>query len=335
MTASRKAASKKRRQANRARGKARDYERVRARSIEPGARVMITRRCHDRRFFLTPCGDPRKGHTSEETANFFGYTLARAVKIYGVSFHGAAQMGNHHHTNITDRLGNRPNFKNSVHTNLAKGLNARFGRFDSVWSGGGSCDTVTPSDDDTLEDLAYSDCNPTCAGLVKWGHLWPGFSTYGWRFGETRTFKRPDWYYDPKNADNPQSIELTRTRPDIFPELSDDELSDKLLERCAQIERKAQAEMKAENRRFMGLQKLAKTKWWKRAKSPEKRFKTVPTVASSQAGKRRKELRKNEDWRREYAGQRDEYRAGRPATFPAGSYFLTTIYGAAVDTKPP
>ena len=202
MTDSRKAASAARRKANRARGKARDYERVRARAVLPNTRVMITRRCHDRRFFLSAFGDPRKGHTPEETSNFYGYTVARAVKKYGALFHGGVQMGDHHHNNITDRLGNRPGYKNSVHGNLARGLNARFGRFDSVWSGGGSCDTVTPSDDKTLEDMAYSDCNPQRAGLVKWGYLWPGFTTYGWRFGETRVFKRPDWYYDPKKPDS-------------------------------------------------------------------------------------------------------------------------------------
>ncbi|MBV1856899.1 MAG: hypothetical protein KUG77_00710 [Nannocystaceae bacterium] len=306
---------------------------MRARAIEPNTRVMITRRCHDRRMFLSPFGDPKKGHTPEQTANYYGYTVARAVRKYGVSFHGGIQMGNHHHQNITDRLGNRPNYKNSVHGNLARGINARFGRFDGLWSSGGSCDTVTPSDDDTLKDLAYSDCNPTTAGLVKWGHLWPGFSTYGWRFGETRIFTRPHWYYDPKQADNPEIIELTRTRPDIFPELSDDELSDKLIELCREIELKRQAEMKAGSRRFMGLRKLAKTHWWRRAKSPEKRFGIVPTVASSQAGKRKAELRKNEAWRRDYAAQRDNYRSGAPAKFPAGSYFLPKIYKA--DVEPP
>ncbi len=333
VTDSRKAASAARRKANRARGKARDYERVRARAVLPNTRVMITRRCHDRRFFLSAFGDPRKGHTPEQTSNFYGYTVARAVKKYGALFHGGVQMGDHHHNNITDRLGNRPDYKNSVHGNLARGLNARFGRFDSVWSGGGSCDTVTPSDDETLEDMAYSDCNPQRAGLVKWGHLWPGFTTYGWRFGETRRFKRPDWYYDPKKPDNPEVIELTRTRPDIFPELTDDELSDKLFDRCLEIERGVQAEMKAQNRRFMGVRKLAKTKWWRRAKSPEKRFGIVPTVAGSRPSKRREELRKNEAWRREYAEQRDNLRRGLPATLPHGAYFLPVIY--KVPVKPP
>lgn len=119
-------------------------------------------------MFLSPCGDPKRGQTPEQTANFYAFTVARAVKKYGVSFHGGIQMGKHLHNNIiTDRLGNRPNFKKSVHGNLARGISARFGRFDGLRSSGGSCDTVTPSDDDTLEDFAYCDCNAMTSGLVK------------------------------------------------------------------------------------------------------------------------------------------------------------------------
>lgn len=295
---------------------------------------MITRRCHDRRLFLSPYGDPRKGHTAEETENFYGYTMARAVLKYGVEFHAATQMGNHHHASVTDRLGNRPNFKNSVHGNLARGLNARFGRFDSVWSGGGSCDTVAPTDDETLEDLAYTDCNPVTSGLVKWGHLWPGFTTCGWRFGETRTFQRPRWYYDPESVDNPETLTLTRVRPPIFPELSDDELFDKLMRRCDEIQRATHAEYKETHRRFMGLKKLAKTKWWRRAKSWEDRFKTVPTVAASSKAKRIAQLQRDARWREEYAEQRENLRAGRPAKLPFGAYFLPRLYNIPVADPP-
>ncbi len=300
----------------------------------PGARVLLTRRCHDRRLFLSPFGDPRKGHTAEQTKNFYGYTLARAVFKYGALAHAACQMGNHHHLSITDVLGNRPNFKNSMHGNLARGLNARFGRFDSVWSGDGSCDTVAPTDLETLDDLAYTDCNPVTSGLVKWAHLWPGFTTYGWRFGETRTFERPDWYYDPDSPDNPEFITLTRVRPAIFLELSDDELFDKLMERCLEIQRDKQAEYQRENRRFMGVKKLAKTKWWKRAKSWEDRFTMIPTVAASNKHKLAAQLKRDAEWRVEYAEQLVNLRAGRPATLPHGSYFLPRIYGVPV-AKPP
>ena len=285
-------------------------------------------------MFLSPFGDPRKGHTAEQTKNFFGYTLARAVHKYGVELHAGSQMGNHLHLSITDVLANRPNFKNSLHSNLARGLNARFGRFDSVWSGNGSCDTVAPSDHEALDDLAYSDCNPVTSGLVKWAHLWPGFTTYGWRFGETRTFKRPDWYYDPENPDNPEFITLTRVRPAIFLELTDDELFDKLMARCMEVQRAKQAEYTADNRRFAGIKKLAKTKWWKRAKSWEDRFTEIPTVAASDKEKRIAQLKRDAKWRAEYAEERENLEAGRPAKLPYGAYFLPRVYGVPV-AKPP
>ena len=319
---------------NRARAAARTHKRVRARAVVPGARVLVTRRCHDRRFFLSPFGDPRKGHTAEQTTNFYGYTLARAALKYGTQIHAACQMGDHHHLSITDVLGNRPNFKNSVHGNLARGLNGRFGRFDTVWSGGGSCDTVAPSDHQSLDDLAYTDCNPVTSGLVKWAHLWPGFTTYGWRFGETRTFKRPDWYYDPENPDNDETITLTRVRPPVFLELSDDELFDKLMARCMEIQRAKQDEYDAQNRRFMGVKKLAKTKWWKRAKSWEDRFTQIPTVAASDRSKRIAQLKRDAKWRAEYAEQRENLRAGQPTKLPYGAYLLPRIYGVPM-AKPP
>jgi len=93
VTAAGKAASAARPKANRARGKARAYERVRARAIKPNTRVMTARRCHDRRMFLSLNGDPTTGHTPEQMANSCGYTVAHAVKKYGVSFHGGVQMG--------------------------------------------------------------------------------------------------------------------------------------------------------------------------------------------------------------------------------------------------
>lgn len=293
---------------------------------------MFTRRCHDRRMFLSPFGDPSRGHTPEESENFYGYTVARAVQKYDTAFHAGTQMGTHHHLNTTDRHGNRSGFKNSVHRNLAVGLvNKRFGRFDGVWSSDRGCDTVTPSDDETLEDLAYTDCNPVTSKLVKWAHLWPGFTTYGWRFGETRVFKRPD-YYDPDNPDNPETIELTRVRPDIFPELTDDELFDKLMQRCREIQLAKQAELKANNERFVGLKKLAKTKWWRRAKTPEQRFTIIPTVASSQKAKRIAELKRNGRWRAHYAKKRGDFKAGHAPRFPYGTNFLHRIYNVPTAT---
>jgi len=309
---------------------------VRARPIIPGARVKITRACHDRTLFLNPHGNPKKGHTAEEICNFYGYATARAIKKYGVLFHGACAMGNHHHQDLTDVLGNRPNYKMSVHGVMARGTNAHLGRFDSLWSGGGSCDTETPTDEKTLRDLAYTDTNPVKDGLVKWGHLWPGFTTYGWRFGETRVFRRPDRFFDPDNPDNPETIELTRVRPPgIYPHLSDDELSHLLMKMCRDMERGFQDEMKRQNRRFMGLKKLAKQKWWNKATSNRDQFTTTPTVASGSKWKRIAKLQENKKWKADYAGPRDDFADGLDPVFPYGTYLLKQRYNVRVAPRPP
>ena len=289
---------------------------------------------------MTPYGRPRAGLTDEQRAkelrDFVGYVFGRAQLKYGFDFHAGNVMGNHLHDDLTDRHGNRPNFKNSIHSSIARGFNAKLGRFDSMFAPGGSCDTTTDSDEETLRDLAYTDTNPVTAGLVKWGHLWPGFTTYGWRFGEKRTFRFPKWFCDPDNPDNPETVELVRVRPrGIYPELSDDELSDKLMELCREIEREAQRRMKAENRRFMGLKKLAKTKWWDKPRSYDERFKVQPRVASSDRWRRIAALQRNADWEAEYAKSRDAFERGERPVFPHGTYLLRVRYHVPVAPRPP
>ena len=94
-------ASARRREANRARGKARDYEWVRARAIEQNPRVMITHRCHDRR---SPAGRRRADgdgppHTLRGGAMFVVGVAKRCTRAPGPTVttpvtpvdHGAAR----------------------------------------------------------------------------------------------------------------------------------------------------------------------------------------------------------------------------------------------------
>ena len=101
-----------------------------------------------------------------------------------------------------------------------------------------------------------------------------------------------------------------------------------------EIQRAKQHEYDAQNRRFMGLKKLAKTKWWKRAKSWEDRFTQIPTVAASDKGKRIAQLKRDANWRADYAEQRENLKAGRPTKLPYGAYLLPRIYGVPM-AKPP
>lgn len=313
---------------------------MRARPVIAGQRVKTTIRCQGRRFYLTPYGRPRDGMTDEERAselrNFIGYAIGRAQLKYGFDFHGCVVMGNHPHLDTTDRRGNRPRYKNSIHSTIARGFNARLGRFDSMFVSGGSCDTITDGDEETLRDLAYTDTNPVQAGLVKWGDLWPGFTSYGWRFGERRRFRRPTWFFDPDNPDNPDVVEVVRLRPGaIYPEISDDELSEKHMGLCREIERAKQEEMKADNRRFMGLKKLAKTKWWDAPKSYDERFTNEPMVASTDSWRRIAALQRNAAWDAHYAASRAGFERGERPVFPLGTYLLRVRYNVPVAARPP
>ena len=316
-------ASAKRRRENRARSGSRGHARVRARPLRPGCSYKVTRRCLERRLFLAPGRDPTK------LVNFIGYCLAYTAKKHDIQVHAAVMMSNHYHIDVTDPHGELAAWKQNFNSMLARGLNALRGRDDSFWAGKGPCDTLHPSGDDSLLDLVYTITNPVKEGLVKWSRQWPGFSTAGWRFGETRTFQRPDWFFDP-NGSMPEAASLTLARPRSFEELDEQALHDKLSAAVREAEQRAQAKLRSKQRRFMGLRKIAKQGWNRVATTFEERFQQTPKVASSSKWLRLAQLQRDRDWEREYANARERWRAGEAAVFPVGTYWLRRFAGVAV-----
>jgi putative transposase len=327
-TTAQKQASAARRAKNQARGEARSYPRVRARPIYAGRTYKVTRRCLERRMFMSP------GIHPDELANFLGYCLAHAANEHGVLIHACVMMSNHHHTDLTDPHGKLPAFKQQFHSMIARGLNTRLGRSDKFWSSDVACDVRRPNDDETLQYLVYTITNPVKDGLVKWSHQWPGFTTQGWRFGETRTFKRPAWFFD-ENGNMAEEVSLTLTRPPGFPELDDDALYDKLMTEVRAGEVEHQERIRGEGRRFMGVRKLARQHWNRAPQTFEERFNVARKVGASCQWKRRVEQQRDRNWEREYAAARALLRAGRPGVFPAGTYWMKRFAGVDVAEQPP
>jgi hypothetical protein len=274
------------------------------------------------------------GTKVDDLRNFIGYCLARNANRYGVQVHASLWMSDHHHTDVTDPDANLVPFKQQLHSLVARGRNARLGRSDSVWSGAKPCDTRRPTDDESLLDLVYTLTNPVKAGLVKWARQWPGFTTLGWRFGETRTFKRPDWFFD-KTGDMPEKVSLTLVRPAIFPELDDDALYAKLMEAVRERELEIHRSMRARGRRFMGQRKLARQRWNRVAQSFEERFTVAPKHAGSSKRRVSAEVGRDREWERRYAAARALLLAGKPAVFPAGTYWLRRFAGVNVAAQAP
>ncbi len=280
-------------------------------------------------MFLAP--DNEHG---DEINNLIGYCYGVGLRSSGLKFHAATAMSNHHHTDVTDVNGTLPAFKNWFHAMVARGVNAKRGRFDRFWSGDTPCDTRQPSDEETLEDLVYTLTNAVKAGLVKWGDRWPGFTTYGWRFGKVRTFKRPKWFFDQDGEELPEEVEVKLERPDIYPELSDDELYDLLMEKVREREREIQAEMKRKGRRFKGEKKVRRQHWNKAPTTPEERFTVTPKVAASKWA-RRAQLQRDREWEQTYAEARRKHATDPNTLFPPGTYWMRRFMGVKVATAPP
>ncbi len=140
---------------------------------------------------------------SPEVVQGIGYWLAQCLAGTRIQLHAFVFMSNHYHLDITDPHGEIVEFKNRLNAVLARYLNTVLGRSDSIWSGDGPCDVQILSDHDMLQSMAYTLANPNQAGLVKWGHRWPGLISYGMAFGETREFGAP-W---------PSSIRATTASP--------------------------------------------------------------------------------------------------------------------------
>ena len=304
---------------------------MRARPIHPGTRVKITRCCLDKRLFLA------LGKNPAELENLFGYVLGLALEKYGAQLHAAIQMGNHVHIDITDVRGDRPGFKGYVFAMLARAINARHGRKGKFWDADGSCDTCQPDDEESFEDLAYTEVNPVEAGLVKWAERWEGFTTFGWEFGETRTYKRPDWFFDPDNPERPDTITIERVRPNIFPELSDDELYQRLQDRVRERSVAKQNELQKKRRRFKGEERLRNETWGRELPSAADadHFEVKPKVVASSERRKRVQLQRDREWERQYAEAREKHRRGEHAVFPAGTYKLRLHHGVAVAQAPP
>lgn len=270
----------------------------------------------------------------KELRNFIGYCLAYAAQLYGIQIHASVWMSNHHHTDVTDPHGNLVPFKQLLHSLIARGRNPQLRRHDSFWSGDEACDTRRPTDEQALGDLVYTLTNPVKDGLVKWSRLWPGFTTADWRFGETQTFKRPKGFFDDRGQ-MPEEVTLTLVRPPIFKELDDDALYERLVTEVRAAELGFQQERRTTGQRFMGLRKLARQLWYRAPKSFEERFKVAPKIAASSKWLVLAELQRDREWERQYAAARALQRAGEPAVFPAGTYWMSRFAGAAVAALPP
>jgi len=301
----------------------------RARQVLPGKIVMVTRRCHERRFFLHGC--PLMNQVIE-------YLVAVGCQRYDIVLLAIVVMSNHYHLVAEDVLGRHPELTCWLHSQLAKAGNCVRGRSDSMWECG-EPNVVELADFETvLDKCAYVLANPVRAGLVKNGHEWIGVrSDADAVLTKPRRIAKPDIPYF-AGPEWPDEVELRFDVPPSLAHMTAEELAERLKERAAKVEAEARAEVKAKGLEFAGVERLRRRRWQDRAAAPDReaRGRTIkPLVAARSKALRRAVLDRLATFRRAYRAAREAFVSGqRDVLFPYGTWAMVHTHGAAHHPPP-
>jgi REP element-mobilizing transposase RayT len=287
------------------------------RQVLPGTTHLVTRRCAQRQFLLRP------GKTINEV---FLYLLAVAAERFGIDVHAFCVLSNHFHLVVTDRHARLPAFHQFLDALLARALNASLGRWEAFWAPNSYSAVTLVSPSDILDKAAYVLANPTAAGLVRSGRLWPGLWSAPERVGgEAFEISRPKHFFDAKGL-LPEKARLKLTPP---PGFTAEEFRERL--EASLADREASA-VKEHGGRFLGAVRVTAQKPTDRPRPGEPRRTLNPRVASRDKWKRIEALGRLVDFLRRYRIALAERCAGNSgAVFPSGTYLLRVAHGVPCE----
>ena len=300
------------------------------RYIVPGTSYLLTRRCSERRFFLTPDAD---GVMSA----LFGYALAVCSRRYGVEVHAGVVLGNHTHFVVTDVRGELSDFLRELHSMTASCVNDKLGRRENLWATRQASAVILVDSGAVWAKLVYCLANAVSSGLVPTHTSWPGFHTRPDSvLAAPRTFMRPAFYFG-DGTRMPEDATLAITKPPAFAHMSDEEYVDELTRRVKAEESNLRRTARLRRRHFVGVPSvLAQDPKSAPKTSARKRPDAInPEVAAEDRSTRIAMLHFLADFRHAYAEARDLWRQGlRLALFPYGTFALMRHHRVCVAPAP-
>lgn len=304
---------------------------TRRRIIEPGKTWALSRRTTRRYFLLNP-------DEARELEQCYWYCLGHAAQTYGVIVHAGCLMSTHSHEVVTDVRGELPRFLQEFHRLLALTTKAVRGWPGEVFDkrSTGQHELLTPGA--TLEALAYLISNPVEAMAVRYAKDWPGAHTLPRDVG-SRIVKveRPSHYFDPKNLDWPEVVELRLEMPtalqlDYGTELAQQRIAERVRER----EHRGWQESKRTGIAFVGARRVLRQAPTKRARSDEAFGCLNPQFAA--AGHRAaasEAVRRLRVFNAQYDKALAAWTSGkRSVLFPAGTWWMRVWHGVRCGPAP-
>lgn len=289
------------------------------RAVHPGRFYMITRRTTQRQFLLRP---------DDETNNAFTYCMAEAAQRFGIDVILPSVLSNHHHLIVFDRDGRIVDFMQHHHKMFAKCQNALRGRSENLWSSEPPCLLELVDREDVVAKLVYAATNPVKDGLVERVHHWPGVNGLMALLNDrSMTATRPRYFFR-KDGRMPASVELRLVIPR---ELGDPEGLRRMLRELVQATEQRYASLRAlEGKRVLGRRAILRQSWNSSPASEKQSTGIRPRVAARSVWSRIEALRRDRAFLSAYRNARADLTAGRPATFPAGTYWLRRFAGVPV-----
>ena len=318
------------------------------RFIIKNAKFYITVRAVNRSFRLVPKRAVRK-----VVKYALGVTLEKYREAGKLVLHEFEFMSNHYHLLGTDLDACLPDFVRDLNSLLARELNALRGMGGKNFEPGYGLVQVV-GDERLVEHAVYTLANPVAAFLVSRSRHWRGVSSLRMKYGKSVEVTKPKLgLWSGKNAHAkrskskrsgragyagrsklPEIANLTIDRPDIMPNLSDDELRNLILERLEAREAELAAERRRRRIEVVGRRR-AESVHHLAIPGPEEMFSRNPTVSGTTREEREAQLRVRDAFLQAYYAARDAFRAGnRDAVFPYGTWMMRRIWKARCDAAP-
>jgi hypothetical protein len=263
----------------------------------------------------------------------FLYCLARAARISGVLLHEFQVLSNHYHVVLTDVRGQRPVFFRELNQFVARGVNASLGRWENFFAPG-SYNAVTLVDGKAIEEeCLYTLCNVVKAGLVKLPEYWDGVCSWDMDYGQSKTIRRPEGFFDASSDKTPDEEVLTLVRPEaLYPHLGDDEARQRLRDKARERSYSFAEKLRKKGGSFMGMKRVRRQPPNSSPSTRAPRRGIRPTVAGKNKWARIEALQRNEAFLEAHEHARLLFEGGKhDAVFPLGTYLMVQRFGVAVD----
>lgn len=296
------------------------------RRITKGRTFLLTRRTVRRHHLFRP---------DKVTNQIYLYCLAVAANKFGIGVHVPSLMSTHEHLGCTDFRGELSAFVHKLHKDIANAMKVHRKWEGAVWDDRptNALELLTP--EAVIQEFAYAIVNPVSAGLVKHEHEWPGVTVRSSDIGSKLfVIERPNLYFDPKNPEWPDVVELKITVPPNFePEDFRQQLDDEVRTQRAE----AKKDVREKSWRVIGRQRILMQSPYKRARSFFEYGARTPTLAVGRGNGEllKREIKALQYFRQLYREALEKYKAGiTDVAFPEGTWWMRVFHGAKVEPIP-